>query len=589
MNRGPSFSRAAVFTTLIATTVVAQAVSCEPKKLDDPSQNSLVKNTCKVDSDCKTVDDQEATCGAGMCVASVGQLDTVYLEVMPTASAFWGAGESFLLQLTDMTRSSWNNHLVLPKLARIAGKVLINPILLGNPVSEACTEAFDPTSNTLGVHVQLSRSEANLGLPSAQLAAKAQKTRSGPWEFNTTVPSGVYDVYVTALAGCEVDFPPIFIPNQRFDSEDVKFDLSVSSLANLSGVVSGPADGQGPKTLAGWQVSLISADHGNVISTTRKLGSSVPTNFTLVYQASDKDTVLLRLQPPPHEIAPEMFWDLAVLDLDGDGHVQIDLESLDLSTVKVTGTVIDTALDPVDQASIWLRSNKLSGASQGLIATYEAMSSSSEDGSFSMMLLPGTYQVITTPPGSSTLLMTETTWSVASSPVSQAGRTVELGTSQLLKGTVVEPVHGRGVENLHISVVPLSRARDSFADGLLAPPPSTPRSTSGMTDEQGWFSLAVDPGVMVFRASFSRESNYPWLTIPAVSVESSPLGELHLRFPVPFSGKLQDPGGNAIQQALLRVFAVLEETDIHGAVQIAEGRTDNEGNFMLLLPSQLGN
>jgi hypothetical protein len=577
------------------STVIALG-ACSVSELENMSAAPKIVNTCEVDADCKTANTHRGTCGSGMCIASSGDIDTAFLEVIPPASAYWGAGDSFLVALDSLSHGDWARDISLPKHASITGRLTTSTGLLGEPPSESCAQIFDPSTQSLRVHLELSRSDAALGLPALTVSANAEKAKNGGWEFKTSVPAGTYDVYATALSGCDADFPPLFAPGQSLESGDVTFELHVGALSTLTGLVTPPTKNTDQHvSLAGWQVSLVEPERGRVISTTRKLNDSNPTNFGIRYQPLTNAAPLLQLTPPKDTVAPVVFWDLSVLDLDGDGQVEPSLATLDLSTVQVSGSVVDDGVNPVAGASVRIRSTQLLGAAQGLSARYETTTTSDGEGAISLPLLPGTYQVVATPPDREGLAIARTTWTIGRSPAHQAGRTVELPALPLLQGSVLDPVGSRPIEGIPVNVIPSTFGTSRFFDRILDTAPLVPRATSGFTDDLGRFSVGVDPGIVDMSAQPRESSKFPWLVRARVEVPADPLGPMFVSFPVPVAGTLRDPSGNPVQQALLKVFALVDSSSPStprgsptvGVLQVGEGRTDKLGHFTLLLPAQL--
>jgi hypothetical protein len=592
-----------------ATTVLVGSLlgACSVDQFAAADSAPKVVNGCEEDSDCQTEGANAVACSKGICVASSGDIIAAYVEVKPPAAAYYGAGESFLVPLESLDRGNWNRDLLLPSYAEVTGQITVSPGLLGEPPSEACEQAYEASSQSLRVHVELSRSNAVLGLPSLTVAANAELVEiSGKkyWKFSEKVPPGRYDLYATALAGCDADFPPVFAPGQVLDPGTVTLALHIGALSTLSGIVTPPGDG----SLAGWQVSLVEPDRGRLVSTTRTLNESNPTNFKLLYQPISDVAPLLRLSPPEGIVAPEVIWDLSVLDLDGNGQVAPNLEGLDLKTVNVRGRVIDSNVASIAGASVRLRSTALQGAPKGLTARYETVVTSDEEGSISLDVLPGTYQLIVTPPDPLDLSITETTWVIASSPDKQAGRTVEVAAKRILNGSVFAPVDGQPLRGTTVSVLPSAVVAAKYLDRALSPARVTPRMVSGFTDDLGAFSILMDPGSVDVSIKPSESSSFPWLVraridVPGHGAAASPgpsLEQMRVSFPVPLAGTLLAPGGEIpVQSALLRVFALLDSNEPtglardndpitgDGVLQVAEGRTDESGNFVLLLPSKL--
>ncbi len=582
----------------ISATVVTIGGACSVAELASTDSVPMVVNACEEDTDCAGAAANAGICTRGICVASSGNVQAAFVEVTPPAVAFYGAGDSFLIPLEGLDHGRWDHDLTLPSYAEVEGMLTTEANILGQLPSEACEQAFDSASGSLRVHVELSRSDALHGLPALSVAANAELTNEG-WRFAENVPPGRYDIYATALSGCDEDFPPVFVSGQPLEAGEVTLALHVGALSTLSGIVSPPAKGSGHVSLGDWRVSLVEPGQGRLISTTGKLGESNPTNFKLRYQPLSDVSPLLLLTPPEDVVAPEILWDLSALDLDGDGQVSPNLESLDTSTVRVRGTMVDANVTPVAGASVRLRSEHLLGAAKGLSARYEAVATSDEEGTIALDLLPGTYQVVVTPPDQTKLAVTETLWEIARTPPVQAGRTVALEPRQELRGSAIEPLGSSPLSGASVTLLPSTIATPDYLERALNPATVNPRVASAVTDSDGRFAIAVDPGRVDLSVKPSEASGFPWLVRARMKVPRAPLGEMPSSFPVPLAGTLRDPGDNLVQRALLRVFAMLDDDSPSGlarsaemlsgdgVLQIAEGRTDESGDFVLLLPSRL--
>ena len=596
----------ALYRSLLRAALAAATVSvfgaCAVQQFEQAGAGSLIVNACTTDDDCRTQNGADGICGPGKCIAAKGNIDSAIVEIIPAASAFYGAGDSFLIPLENLSRGDWSRSITLPNYAKLTGKVGADAALFGDPPSEACEQAFDAASETLKVHVELTRSDAIHGLPLVSFAANAQQKGSG-WIFDVDLPAGRYDIYTTVLAGCDADFPPLLTPSQNLEPGDVTIETTVGALSTLSGTVSAPLRQQNDPTafvsLTDWTISLIEPGLGRLISTKRKLNDSNPTNFQLRFQPLDGISPLVEIAPPEGVIAPTVLWDLSVLDLDGDGQVHPDLSKLDLTTVHVRGRVVGPSVEPIAGASVKLRTTQITGAMQGLSARYETSLVTGDDGAIDVSLLPGTYQVLVTPPGTTGLAIAVAEWIIPRSPAEQAGRSVELLPLSALEGTLVDPVRALPLENITVGVIPSFTSPKSFLDRSVGPIAITPRAASGVTTADGMFSMPVDPGLVDFTARPSTEAGYPWIVRARVDVPTDSLGTMAPTFPVPIAGRVVDPDGYAVQRAQIRVFALLDPTEPGGisrdlspkggqsALQIAEGRTNDTGHFELLLPSGL--
>ena len=574
-------------------------VSCGVDAAESFDSGPRLINTCEVDTDCKSTAARDGVCADRMCVAPIGQIDKAYLEVVPPASARYGAGDSFVLVLEGVSHGSYASDLILPEYAVFEGMVTTLPSVLGEIPSDDCEQVYDPSSQSLQVHVELYRNETPNGLPGWSVLTNAERPVVGAsWVFKGSAPPGTYDMYATAMGGCEADFPPLFAPGLVLASgRGGPLTLHVSALSTLSGTVTAPRKTGGDHvSLDGWTVWLVEPTQGKVISTTRKLNHGATTNFRIRYQTAADRSPLVQIIPPKEMVAPVVTWDLSVLDLDADGVVDPDLSSLDLATVQVTASVVDSGFEPVASASVRLRSTALLGASLGLNARYDTLATTDADGMINLPLLPGTYQVDVVPPDYTDLSITQAVWTVGRSPAFQAGRTIEVERKQTIQGSVKDPIDNRVFEEIAISVSPSLMRSTSYYERLFELPSVLPRATSSITGAQGVFVVGVDPGIVDIIAQPSESSKFPWMLHANVGVPRDPMGEMHISYPVLLAGTLRDPtDGYPVQQAKLRVFAVTNpgsssslppQVDATAVHLIAQGRTDKNGAFTLLLPSE---
>ncbi len=576
--------------TAAALALAAAAQGCSVQAFDEQAAASSVVNSCSTQAECGP----DAQCRSGMCVAALGQLTDVIVEAVPPATAFYGAGDSFLVPVDGVQIADFARDLDLPQYANVQGRVSVD---FGQ--SSTCVASYDAADKSLGVHVQITRSEAAWGLPSATYEANSQLAAGG-WEFETRVPSGSYDVYVSPLSDCVSEFPPVLVRGLSFQGPgDVPYALNVAKPSELQGTVKI----DDPALLAGWSVSLLDPSQGQVISTVHTWAAGQATDFTLKYHRVDGgEAPLVRVEPPDGIVAPSILWDLSVLDLDGNGQIGLDLTSLrSLSPVRVKAQVVDGDASPgkivgVKGASVRLRSLTLNYLS-GLSARFDTTVTADEQGQVKVDLLPGRYQVVVFPPDESNLAMTTDEWVVADEPAEQAGRTVEVTTKAVMDGTVLDPLSGNPLVNTSVTATPSAATRTSYLERSLTPPPATPRPGSGFTDGTGSFALTVDSGSFDLAVQPRADSALPWLVRSRLKIPNGGLGTMTVSFPVPVSGVLRDPKGNPVQQALLRVYAPLgpsgatvpapslDAPGVQGVLQVAEARTDENGQFRILLPA----
>ena len=563
-------------------------------------------NTCKVDSDCR-FGAMGGACREGKCIASTGQIETAYLEVIPPASASYGSGDSFLIKLDGLSHGSSLTNLSLPGHAEIQGTVSAGSVWEGDLTPESCEQVFDALTQTLRVHVELWRVGDPYGLPSWTLATNAERGSGNVgWVFRAKAPPGTYDVYATVMGGCISDFPPL-IERVEFGSGAVRSDIQAGSLSKLSGELTPPTGSDEDQSLARWAISLVDPMYGKVISTVRKLGAG-GTNFDILYRRLPTSwpggSPWVQIEPPSDVVAPVLAWDLSALDVAGENTVKLDLSTLDLSTVRVSATVMLADLEPVVNASVQLRSTALVGASLGFIARYDTKATTDDDGMISIDLLPGTYQVVVTPPDPTDLPITYASWKIGRTPSLQEGRTIEVGQKLSVVGTVVDPTARDPMESIAATAVPSVMPAGMFIERIVEPIAMVPRVASSITGAGGAFVMGVDPGLLDITAQPVESSGFPWLVRTRVGTASdssdgsvgTDLGDMAVSYPVLLDGILTHSGRFAVQQARLRVFALVvsspdperpNRADAPRVMLVAEGRTGKNGEFELFLPSEI--
>ncbi len=586
---------------LAAATIGAMATvvaGCSFDALELVGAVPSLANACRTDADCGA----DAQCGPGICVASRGDLASVVLEISPPASAFYGAGDSFIVPVDGVATADFSRALVLPEYVEVASRITAD---INDP--GACPASYVEFDKSLAVHVELTRSDAVWGLPATTYAANATMTDGG-WAFSLRVPSGTYDMYVASLAECAAEFPPVLIRRQALAAGNVPSAYNVGTPMLIEGTVKPPIDEATQKpSLDGWSVSLVEPRQGRAISTTHTWMSGDASSFSLRYRPIEApESPLLVITPPKGLAAPSVVWDLSVVDLDGNGSVDLDMSSVGVqSKVTVRARLIDEAASQANVAGVAgatakLRSTSLDNISDhGLSAVYETSANADDSGDVTLEVLPGRYRVVVVPPDQSSLAVAESEWVIAPSPLEQAGRTFAVPARTRLSGVIEGPRGGEPFGSISVAVAPSVFAPSSFLERTIAPDPVSPRVTSGFTGSDGRFDIPVDPGSLDFAAQPSADSHFPWLVRSRVKLPSDTLGRMTIGYPVPIRGTLHDPQGNAVQQALLRVYAPLDATGaadvtrplndprIEGVLLVAEARTDELGRFQLLLPAAI--
>ena len=387
-------------------------------------------------------------------------------------------------------------------------------------------------------------------------------------------------------------------------------------------------------TLVGWQVEVIEPQERRVISTSAVLGPTngptSSTNFVIDYQPwvsnpSSKtgiaqaigDGPLIRLTPPPEMAsqAPTVYWDLATIDLDGNGVVSLDLSGLPPpeQQIVVTGQVRgqDGTTSNV-RSGVQFFSTSLDGG-MGLTANFSQSVTTDEGGNFEARLLAGQYRVVAVPDvasatdapglvadhqGSSTQTMssahpwaiTERQWTATQG---SSRLDLELFPKRVLDGNawagIGSPALGAQLEAVP-TIIP---SQLGVLKGALGQTPVLPQSASVMVSEtDAHFAVALDPGAFDISLRPAQNSNFAWWVWPAASItppasagQSTTIAP-QLQLPVPLEGTIRDPASNSVlANAIVRAYA---KSTGGGVVKVGEARTDGAGHYALRLPARFG-
>ncbi len=123
---------------------------------------------------------------------------------------------------------------------------------------------------------------------------------------------------------------------------------------------------------------------------------------------------------------------------------------------------------------------------------------------------------------------------------------------------------------------------DTFADCL-------PREANGQTRDDGFFSLAVDPGHYLLRVRPREGSRLPW-KVQSITVGTTGFvaGKVDIPAPINVGMRLTDQAGNGDQEmdnpvinAIVRVFT--DPTQTGSAVELGQAITDVNGNYEMYI------
>jgi len=246
--------------------------------------------------------------------------------------------------------------------------------------------------------------------------------------------------------------------------------------------------------------------------------------------------------------------------------------------VQVQGGVRDGEGKMVQGATVRFSSNGIFEESElGLEGTFNASTTTSDDGSFSVTLLPGVYSVAVTPPTD-----TANVWA----PLSGEAFVVEdvneledlvlpsqIGLSGSCSTFTGEPARGVSV---------LALARGEMGD--------LQRSRLTASDQEGTFRLTVDAGRYDILIQVADATGFPWLVEPEL-VMSEERGDITRDYtlppPIVVRGTLQAASGMAVGGAQIRAYIFESEGNELRPIQVAETVSGDDGSYRLLISPTL--
>lgn len=608
-------------------------LGCSVTALEE-RERSIAINACDEDAQCGA-----GRCSNGACVASDGQLSTLLFELTPTATGNALAGVSFFKLEPELAFDGGRASVSLD----FAAALPLTGSVVAELRPETCASRFLRPGSTgaslpvaeddsIPARVSFTPAVGGVGLTVSSRTAEAQPRGNGDPEtprsygFASSLPAGRYDLQIEPYApvepvsaGCK--YPPQLIRGLCIEGGA---NLALSLPLPLPTELKLSITHRDSQPLAnGWMVDMVDSVSGKLISTRVPLSLpstaggvaaySVVLDYLPVIEHEDCERVpkptsseLVRLSPPPGEVAPTLLFERSALELFSPGAGRIEELPRVPSAVTVEGHVLSAQAKQPEAATLTFVGRSLQGIPAGVLASFVRTVETRDEGEFEVALLPGTYDVHVSPKaGEGTPLRTsrEMSWEIAATPLRQAGRAIELADAITLEGFASVPVGGGGgarganviVEPSHVpsseSSV-LSRALDGVQLG--------PRSaTTVISGAEGAFRLLTDSGKFHLSVRPPEGSGFAWLVMPNLELEdettSLELPELELPLPVVVhvNASVNEESAGAIAGARVRAFAVIDEAgaptaDLSKAtlLPVAEGRI-NDGSLDLMVPAFL--
>ena len=616
----------------MAAGCVSTACSVQPS-LD--AGEAGTQNTCDRSADCG-----KGECRASRCVAVSATLDALLLEVsLPVVGEGYTTGARYLRtqNLSDI-RADEGFQIQLNDVALIEGRV-VPDVMPGAECSYVFENGSDPQSvveggldGSIPSTATFIPRERVLGVaPLSYTALSSSGTTSSSHRFEVRVTPGVYDVYLVPPKASDTGCPvaPLLMRNQLIESGAVDLSLPLPVARQLRLSVVAPPGASGEATLDNWIVDMIDPQTGYPISTSTALGGAHESvtgytyeallHYSPVWNVEDdaylgEGEELVRFRPPDDVLAPTVILNRASLELFTLGEALVEQLGTLPTPVRVEGEVESLESGSPVAASLTFIATDIQGVSDGVLASYVVGANASDDGVFDVELLPGSYRVRAIPTAEACCFApnaecdcpstVELEWQISGAPKVQAGRTIQLANSPVLRGSIKTPGGKNALTGATIDARPAPIAT-SLLDRLLRDGAMSPRVASLSVDSAGEFAIAVDPGLFWITVRAEQDSGFAWLVHPGLSVESEAtsveLGNWTMPLPVAYRGKVTFPDSETVGAsvhaagAMVRAYAYLDAdgrptntvADAVSVIAVAESRADSRGVFNLLLPDAL--
>ncbi len=532
-----------------------------------------IENRCSSDSDCTG-----AVCAVdlGMCVTSDTETLHIGLEVTPPAAAGAIANATHSLGPYDVSGATDLGELPLPPSITVIGTVRV-------PGEEGPVSA----------NLKFSRPGA---FPGARRIEVETTTSAMPYavegteaDFQTElVPDREYDITVTPVGDWASRVPPLRILGRPVPGGGDYASIAINypeTFEQLHGLVINSMELPAP----GRTVWAVDAETGRRVSSTVVTSADEGTmgQFTLDL-LPNTESYLIRIGTGEDTTSPTIFANPDYLVADPDGFVRILVPMI--RPVCYRGSVeLGSTGEVAESATITFTTDEVLDPETGLSGTFETTLTAQADGTFEAMLLPGSYDVLVTPPADHDVsrygVLHESAFMINADPARECiqGQLFQLP-ERAAVGGIVRTGDSRLMRDAAVTATALGRALEEL------PAARFNRTGQTTTDPTGQFNIPLDVGVYDLFIKPPPESNFPWVVRPSFVVGSGAMGSgtsysdvFEVTAPIPVTGTLSAHPG-----AEIRAFAMITEDD--GTERnVAVGRTvvAADGTFTLLLPARL--
>jgi len=534
-----------------------------------------VQNRCIANADCA-----DAVCDLelGMCVTEAGEPLRIGLEVTPPEVS------------GDVSAAT---HSLGP--FEVDGVESL-PLVLPAPIKVIGTVRVPGMSDPVGATIRFTRPGAFVGARRVEV-----ETTTGAMPFfaedgaeadyeTELVADREYTVTVTPLGDWVGQLPPLRFQYEVPSGGDGfivrKPILYPEELVELKGLVVNSME----LPAMGRSVWVVDAESGRRLSSTATTSAEPGEEGQFrVLMSPGVENYRIRIGTGEDTSSPTIYADPSYLILDEDGFVQILVPMI--RPVCYRGSVeLGQTGEVAEGAIVTFSTDEVLDPETGLAGTFETMLTAQEDGSFEASLLPGSYDVLVTPPPDHEVsrygVLHESSFQIM---VDETGPDCLMGQLFILPeraavGGVVRTADERLMGDAVVTAAALNLPLEELPAALYN------RTGQTTTDPRGQFNLPLDIGVYDLFIKPPAESNFPWVVDPGLEVgasEETYSDVYQVSAPLPVTGTLRDVAG-AIPGAEIRAFAVV--TDEDGTERnVAVGRTivDETGEFTLLLPARL--
>ncbi len=534
----------------------------------------MIENRCSADSECSG-----AACDPtlGMCVSSGTPVLRIGLEITPSV----GAGSmpttfSFSpIELSGPTRRDFG----LPATINVIGNVrapggdesVQADVHFVRPGAFAGARALDVETTTVATPVIAADGTA------ADYAVHVAADED-------------YDVIIEPTGDWTNRLPPLHLSRHVSGGGDfirLPSFTYPADMPELRGIITDV----GETPVDGLIVKAVEPVTGRVLSSTAVTGASegtAPGEFHVLLDPTATSYVIRIAGGDTRPTFPTILADPAYFFPDESGFAHILVPTL--TPIDYAGHVeyADT-VQPAAGAVVTFRATQIFDADTGFTGTFRTTVTADEHGDYSATLVPGTYDVVVTPPAE----RDQSNYGVYLEPALQIdmpadgaviGQLFQLPVRAHLGGTV-----RTSDERVMGGAMVSASALGTVPEGV-DPVARHNRTSEATTDPLGQFNLALDVGVYDIYVKPPSGSRFPWVVRPGYTFGASTStysDVFEVTAPIPLSGTIASDGSVAAN-AEIRAYAIVDDgAGGERAVLVGSTSTAEDGTFMLLLPARL--